>query len=474
MATITLANLFHQINVACDDQRIVQGISDDSRRVGKDWVFIARHGYTQNGAVYAQEALEKGAVVLWECEAKQDCYHCDDTKKALLLLLQSYYGHLCKHLCVIGVTGTNGKSSVSLLCSQMFQKLGKRTMVIGTGHIRYDDQEEPNTNTTPSACILAAYFTKAVEKKIPVLIMEVSSHAIDQQRIGWIHFDYIIYTNIASDHLDYHITRTHYHYTKFKLRRYLKRNGLIILNHDDRSLHPLYSFHDAKIVTVGQNQAHMQISDIHMTLRGTSFRFQKEEFFIQMLGMYNVYNVCQCLMILHDQHVSLKQQKEIASHLKGIAGRNEMHVFQGVYVCIDYAHTASSLCVLLSYLYALKEARMIVICGCGGNRDRKKRAKMAEIALKYADVAIFTTDNPRYEKPADILMDMIQGHVHQAMIFENRAYAIKYAVKIAKRHDIIVIAGKGEECTQSVKGRQFPFSDLECVTQMFGGSKYDT
>lgn len=117
---------------------------------------------------------------------------------------------------------------------------------------------------------------------------------------------------------------------------------------------------------------------------------------------------------------------------------------------------------------------MIVICGCGGDRDRKKRPQMAEIALKYADVAIFTTDNPRYEHPSDILMDMTKGREGRAMIFENRAYAIKYAVKIAKRHDIIVIAGKGEECTQSVNGKQYPFSDLECVTQMFGGSDYDT
>ncbi len=451
----------------------MEGISDDSRIVMANWLFLARQGSRENGALYAQEALNKGAVVLWEEEDGINCYHCEDMEKAQITLLRTYYHDPCKHLTVIGVTGTNGKTSVSHLLAQMMVQMGREVMLIGTGHIRYGDQDIEIDNTTPSACTLAYYFHLALHQRCHVLIMEVSSHAIDQKRIGFIRFDHVIYTNITSDHLDYHITKTHYRYTKFKLRNYLKRNGSIIVNHDDISLHPLYDLKDHKIISVGTKEAHLQISDIHLKPTGSSFLLEKEAYETKLIGYHNVINIAQCLAILHVHSIALPLRQSIVSSLHGIGGRMELHEFQSRYVIIDYAHTASALQTLLETVKPLKEKRMIVICGCGGDRDRSKRSEMAKIALAYGDIIIFTTDNPRSEPPYQILFDMIQGIEDGYEIFENRRYAIKYAVKIAQEHDIIVIAGKGDERYQSIDDKRYPFSDLECIKQMLEDKRYE-
>lgn len=463
MAAITLAKLLRQIQIKTTDERVILGISDDSRVLQKDWLFIARKGSVQSGADYITEALTKGAVVLWEGENKRDCYHCDNIIRAQTIILRFYYGDPSRHLRVIGVTGTNAKTSVSDILAQLLKTMKQRVMVIGTGAVRFLGREIAIDNTTPSACVLGYYFHQALKHHIPTVIMEVSSHAIDQERIGFIRFDAVIYTNIASDHLDYHITRTHYQYTKLKLRGYLKRNGILIVNHDDKSLHPLYSFHDHKVVTVGQGQAHFQISAVDLKASGSSFSLQNIPYEMRLLGLHNVYNTAQCLVVLHEMNVKRKTRQEAVKKLHPVSGRMETHEINHRYVIIDYAHTASSLSTLLQTVNQLKERKMIVICGCGGNRDRSKRSEMAQIASYYADTAIFTTDNPRHEPPYQILYDMIKGLEHTYEIFENRACAIKYAVKIAHEHDIIVIAGKGNEAYQVFNDKKYPFSDPEVL-----------
>lgn len=460
---MTLAKLLAQIDIACQDERIVAGISDDSRRVKQDWLFLARRGQQDNGEQYAKEALAKGAVVLWEKAAQPNCYSCANLVQAQTVLLRSFYHDPCRHLHVIGVTGTNGKTSVSQLLAQMFAAVHKDMMVIGTGHIRYADHDIPIDNTTPSSCILAEYFHLAQTKGCFGVIMEVSSHAIDQKRIGFIRFDEIIYTHITSDHLDYHITRTHYQYTKLKLRYYLKRSGVIIVNHDDVSLHPLYQFHDHKIITVGQSQAHLRLRYGERTPQGSSFWLQEDAYTIPLLGVHNIMNTAQCLVVFQRLGISLPQRQQIAAQLHPVSGRLECHEYASRYVVIDYAHTASSLSTLLTTLQELKQKRLIVVCGCGGDRDRSKRTTMAQIAMAYGDIVIFTSDNPRNEYPADILIDMTTSLDGGYEVFENRRCAIKYAVKIAQEHDIIVIAGKGDEAFQVINHQKYPFSDWECA-----------
>lgn len=463
---MTLAKLLAQIEIPCQDERIIAGISDDSRMVKQDWLFLARRGTQDNGEQYVSEALAKGAVVLWEQSPCLNCYQCRDMTAAQSVLLRTFYHDPCRHLHVVGVTGTNGKSSVSDLLAQMLTAVNKKMMVIGTGHIRYENHDIAIDNTTPSACTLAYYFHIAQKVGCFGVIMEVSSHAIDQNRIGFLRFDEIIYTNIASDHLDYHITRIHYQYTKLKLRYYLKRTGIMIVNHDDSALHPLYSFHDRKIVTIGQGQAHLQLSHCETKPSGSSFSLQQDAYTIPLLGHHNIMNAAQCLVVLQRLHIPLAVRQQIVTQLHPVKGRMECHHWAHRYFVIDYAHTASSLQMLLHTLSEIKEKRMIVVCGCGGDRDHSKRSEMAEVAMNYADTVIFTSDNPRNEYPADILKDMTVSLSGGYEVFENRFYAIKYAVKIAQEHDIIVIAGKGDEAFQYMNERKYPFSDRECIRQV--------
>lgn len=460
---MTFNNLLASINVHCDDQRRILGISDDSRRIQKDWLFICRSGSTQSGYDYVQEVLEKEAIVLWEKETKEHCYHVEDIEQALPILLNLYYENPCRHECVIGITGTNGKTSVSLILKQLLEGMGKRVMVIGTGHVRYLDQNEPIENTTPSQCTLAAYFALARKLHIPYIIMEVSSHAIDQQRIAFIRYDFILYTNITKDHLDYHLTRTHYTYTKFKLRKFLKSHGVIIVNHDHTELHPLYDLSDRKIITIGQSQAHLCIEKITLSADHTSFCVFDQLFETRLLGLVNVYNIVEALAVLHYLFVPMKQQVELVSNLQGVMGRLEVLPLPSGIVWIDYAHTDSALQELVCLARQVGEERVICIVGCGGDRDKEKRPCMAQTAMKYCDICIFTADNPRNEPVQDILMEMIASLKGNYEIFENRAYAIKYAMKIAHKRDIIVIAGKGDEDYQLIKGRKYPFSDREWV-----------
>lgn len=458
-----LIELLHYIGIMCEEKRTVLGISDDSRIIQKDWLFICRKGTDKSGYAYVEDVLEKEGIVLWEDKAQKSCYHTDNIENALPILLNAYYHDPCRHLCVIGVTGTNGKTSVSMIVKQMLEGLGKAVMVIGTGHIRYLDKDEIIQNTTPSQCTLASYFARAQLLHIPYVVMEVSSHAIDQGRIDFIRYDFILYTNITKDHLDYHLTRTHYAYTKFKLRKYLKSHGVIIVNHDYTELHALYDLSDRKIITIGQSQAHLCIENIVLAIDHSEFYLFDQHYVTPLLGMVNVYNIVEVLAVLHYLFVPVKKQQAIVAKLQGIAGRLEVIQIRDFFVWIDYAHTDSALKEVLAMAKHVAKQRVICIVGCGGNRDKEKRSLMAKTALENSDICIFTADNPRNEQVHDILLDMLTGIEGSYHIYENRAYAIKYAMKIACKHDIIVIAGKGDEEYQLINGRTYPFSDREWV-----------
>ena len=463
LETMTLNNLFKILSLPCHDKRNVLGISDDSRIIQKDWLFLCRKGAQENGLHYVEDVLAKGGVVLWEEEAQNDCYHVDSMDVALPLLLNSYYQTPCEKLCVIGVTGTNGKTSVTMILDQLLHMLQQPTMVIGTNHIRYLDQNIHIDNTTPSACTLAYYFNKAVQEHIKYVLMEVSSHAIDQKRISFLQFDYVLYTNIAKDHLDYHITRTHYMYTKFKLRKYLKQHGVIIINHDMEELHPLYQLSDDKIITFGKQQAHFQITDVTYSARGIFFALEGTNYEIPLLGEMNVYNAAEALVVLHHLKFLAISCQKAASLLQCVPGRMEIIEHKDSIVWLDYAHTESALEEVCQLAHLVKQTKLICVVGCGGDRDKEKRPNMARIALRYSDFVIFTADNPRSEEIHAILFDMIRDLVGNYEIRENRACAIKSAMTIAQSHDIIVIAGKGDETTQSINGKKYPLQDRELV-----------
>lgn len=456
-----LNDILQCLAIQSDDQRIIKGISDDSRVVEQDWLFIA--ATFRNNLAYVEVAKQKGAIVISDEDCGENSYVCGDLVDKLSVLLNSYYHQPDKDICVIAITGTNGKSSVANIMAQCIQMNHQQCMVIGTGHIQYLNYDIEIANTTPSACMLAYYIAHARDLQLPYVVMEVSSHAIDQGRIQFLSFDYVLYTNISEDHLDYHLTKTHYRYTKFKLRNYLKKHGKIILNNDYVYMNDLYQLSDHKILTFGRSAAHYDLQNCKITMHGSSFSLMGYSFQTKMLGLINIYNITEVLIVMRQIGVTYGTLQAFVENLHGVSGRLEVLYERGIYVWIDYAHTTSSLQAVLQLAIQVKQRNVICIVGCGGNRDRGKRAPMCQIAASLSDTCILTADNPRDEPIAQIFTDMLQEPAPSCEVFENRAAAIKYAVAIAEKDDIIIIAGKGNERVQWYDGVAYPFWDWEYV-----------
>lgn len=457
----------NMLHIECKDTRIVRGVSDNSRDIQKDWLFVLRDKAEKLGKGYAQEALAAGGVVLCDQDMSQEnIYHCEHVEYCIPALMEYVYGDLCEHLCVIGVTGTSGKTSVASLIHQLLAMHEQRVMQIGTGFVKYGEQEIITHNTTPGCFQLAEYFKTAVEEQMSHVVMEVSSHAIDQDRIRYLRFDMIMYTNITQDHLDYHLTKTHYRYTKFKLRRYLKAQGAIIYNADMDYMQELMHLAHYNCISFGCEQAHFPIREVKLSDHDISFILQGYHYRADLLGMMNVYNLCEALVVMRRLKYTYEELQEDVEHLKTIAGRMEVVHAGGMHVWIDYAHTSDALKNLLEFAQMVKKGRIITIIGCGGDRDRSKRSVMADTAAQYSDIAIFTSDNPRGERVCDILQDMLVHPHENVQVFENRFFAIKHAVKIAQNSDIIIIAGKGNEDVLQIREHVYPFSDRACVYEL--------
>lgn len=459
-----LSKLLWMLSIACDDDRTILGISDDTRELEQDWLYVCRKVSGQRKQQYIQEALQKGAVVICDQEcSQQQVYVCEDIEAITQVLIELYYGDLSAQLTVIGVTGTNGKTSVTAYLFQLMELLNQHYMRIGTGEVCYGAHREKIANTTPDRFQLARWFYRAIALGLDGVVMEVSSHAIDANRICFIRFDVVIYTNITQDHLDYHLTKTHYRFTKFKLRRYVKEEGSVIYNNDLPEMKEFPLLYQGKRVTIGQD-AHFPIRDVVLSDHDSSFTVQGYSFHTTLLGMINVYNVASAIAGARLLHVSYEQLQQACEQLVSVAGRMEVLRFGQRSVWIDYAHTPDALDILLSFANKVKQGRVICIIGCGGNRDRSKRVLMGDTVANGSDVAIFTSDNPRYEKIQNILLDMCSEFREHVEIFENRYFAIKHAVTIAQNSDIIIIAGKGSEAIQSIEGHEYPFSDKEIVS----------
>ena len=451
------------LSLPCQDDRILLGISDDTRQISKDWLYVCRKVKGQTKKRLIQEALNKGAVVLCDHEQKREhVYVCQEVEHVIQVLIDLYYGLMCEQLQIIGVTGTNGKTSVSSYIYQLMNMSGKRFMRIGTKEVCYLNQKDLIPNTTPDCFQLAILFQKALTLGLDGIVMEVSSHAIDANRICFVTFDIVIYTNITQDHLDYHLTKTHYRFTKFKLRKYVKDTGCVIYNNDLPEMKEFPLLYQGKRITIG-SQAHFSIRDIKLSACDAEFSIQGYSFHTNLLGMINIYNVASVIAAARILRLSYELLQTLTPKLIGVAGRMEVYTFHGIHVWIDYAHTPDALATLLQFASSVKTGRVISVVGCGGNRDQKKRALMADVAAEYSDTAIFTADNPRYERIDHILMDMLSQRHSNVEVYENRYFAIKHAILIAQNSDIIVVAGKGDESILSVQGRDYPFSDREVI-----------
>ena len=462
MEMTKLSELMGMLHIDCEDEREILGICDHSGHVKKDEIYVCWRVLEEKKQSYIKQALSKGAVVLCDKEKPgKDIYVCECVEDIAQALIELYYGDLCKDIFVAGVSGTNGKTSVTSYLSQMLHICGKEVMRIGTGQVTFLDQIIPISNTTPDCFELAQLFHTANMLGLDGVVMEVSSHAIDQNRINFIQYDIIIY--ITQDHLDYHLTKTHYRFTKFKLRRYLKTDGLIIYQKDLKEMRDFaYLYHGASL-TIGMRDAHMVLENIQLSDHDAAFIFDHIPYHTHLLGMFNVYNIASVIAAGRRLNIEVSLMQKACEQIKAVAGRMEVLKGKGYHIWIDFAHTPDALLNLLQFAQSVKRRNIITIIGCGGDRDKTKRAFMADIARTYSDIAIFTSDNPRGEEIHEILYDMCTNAGEHVEIFENRSFAIKHAVKCARNSDIIIIAGKGNEDYQMIQHHYYPFSDRDIV-----------
>lgn len=453
------------LDIQCDDETMIQGITCDSREVKENWLFVGLEGIGHNGNDFIEEVKLKGGIVLSQ-KVVDGCYYISDTKTALVKLINVYYENPCDQLFVIGVTGTNGKTSVSSYLSQMFTEFGQRNVVIGTNGILLDGYHYETMNTTPSMMICLRVFLEAIKKGIHTILMEVSSHAIDEERLGFIRFDRLIYTNITQDHLDYHLTFTHYQYTKFKARLYLKENGRILLNQDRAELMAMLHLRKKGIITYGTQPSHVQISNIELKNSGSAFDIGHLHFETKLLSMNNVYNLAACIALFNSMGIHSHELCEVVGRVEGVEGRMEVLRLKEHTIWIDYAHTPDALRTLLTFAKSVCIGRIITVIGCGGERDQDKRHQMGTIASTLSDIAIFTEDNSRHEAVEDILKQMSENVLDNVTLISDRKAAITFALSISMKSDIIIIAGKGNEQFLIVKDAKIPYNDKAFIYQL--------
>ena len=444
-------------------------LKSDSRLVEKGDTFIAIKNVNTDGHDFIESAIEKGATKII-CEHGNypvETIIVPNTRKYLEDYLYNNFYPKFKHMKLIGVTGTNGKTTTCYLIYQMLNKLGIKCAYIGTIGFYYDEHKEELNNTTPDIDILYKMFIEAANAGCECMVMEVSSHALDMNRIHGLEFDEVAFTNLTQDHLDYHKTIENYANAKKKLFYKTRGNKIAVINGDD----PLYKEfinRDNNNIIIGSNSNDVKIIKTNLTHLGSDITFSYNgmvyDVSINMVGLYNVYNYLTAVMLVHKLNISIDNILSIAKDIKAPSGRMELIKYNTNSIFIDYAHTPDAVVNVLKNANTYKKGKIITVIGCGGDRDRTKRPIMADETLKYSDYAIFTNDNPRTEDEKQIINDMT-SHItsNNFEVIYDRAQAIKKAISMLKENDILMLLGKGHETYQIIGKEKIHFSDKEEV-----------
>ncbi len=456
----------------------VNHITNDSRKVSKGGLFIAVRGYSIDGHRFINEAIRKRAKFIvsekdFKAPEKIIKILVEDTRSAASAIADNFYAHPCEKLKLIGVTGTNGKTTITYLIENIFKTAKKDAGVIGTINYRIKGRELPAANTTPGPLELQSLFAQMLERKVRHVVMEVSSHSLDQDRVGRVSFDAGIFTNITKEHLDYHKTIKNYFDAKAKLFKKLKKGGIAILNNDDELVRALRSHIKKRVLTYGiENRSDIMAKSVNLSIDQSTFIIQTPkgscEVKTNLIGRHNVSNILASVAAGMVLGINLKTIRKGIESFKSVPGRLELvDSAQPFKVFVDYAHTEDALYKVLSLLKEVtKKGNIITVFGCGGNRDRAKRPLMGNVACKLSDKVIVTSDNPRFEDPFQIISEIeagIKGKFTNYDIIEDRRSAIYKALKSASKDDVVIIAGKGHEKYHIIKDRLIPFDDREVV-----------
>ncbi|MGV0994639.1 UDP-N-acetylmuramoyl-L-alanyl-D-glutamate--2,6-diaminopimelate ligase [Empedobacter falsenii] len=458
----------------------VNNIQFDSRKVSNDDVFVAVNGVTVDGHQYIEKAIGLGAKAI-VCEVLPEnlvegvtYVKVENSTIALGILASNFYGNPTKDLKLVGVTGTNGKTTTTTLLYELFTKLGYACALISTIKIVIDGEVIPSTHTTPDILTLNKMFREAVDRGCEFAFMEVSSHGIHQNRIAGLHFEVAGFTNITHDHLDYHKTFANYLAAKKKFFDDLPKTSIAISNADDKNGKVMLQNTVAmKKLYALKTDADFKGKIIEHQFDGMQLEFNGKEFWTSLIGQFNAYNL---LLVFGVASILGQDELEVLkalSILGNVDGRFQTFKTEsGIIVIVDYAHTPDALENVLDTIEGIrtKNEKLITVVGCGGDRDKTKRPEMADIASEKSNLAIFTSDNPRTEDAEEILREMEVGvkaqFYNRTLKITDRKEAIKTALKMAEPKDIILIAGKGHETYQEINGVRTHFSDVEVASEL--------
>lgn len=461
----------------------ISSICADSRLVRKGSLFVAINGTKEKGSNFINEAISRGASCVISPSLNRDIERSNipiisfaDTRYGLAALSDEFFGHPSKNLKVVGVTGTNGKTTITYLIRNILNKANLPSGLIGTINHYVKDKAVESLNTTPSAIDLQSLLKEMVDSGCKYCAMEVSSHGLDQRRTEGVNFTAAIFTNLTQDHLDYHLNLDNYFQAKSRLFSGLAKDAYAIINLDSPFALRLRALTCAKLVSYGiDKEADVMAEDLSLGLEGSEFtldfRGRKTKIRTKLIGRHNVSNILSSIAFAVTQKIDLKDIQEAIEGFEGVRGRLERVECPDRYVFVDYAHTPDALENVLSVLKQFSKGNLIVVFGCGGERDSLKRPLMGEISEKYADTIIITSDNSRQEEPAKIAKDItcgIKGKNYKIIL--DRGEAIRYALSESKKSDTILIAGKGHENYQIFKEKKIEFDDIivakKCIAEI--------
>ncbi len=459
----------------------ISGISSDSRHLRPGDIFIALQGPSMDGEKFILDAIRQGAAAIVKSNRERvfpssqvPILEVENPRAFLYAICRKFYDDPSQKLKIIGVTGTNGKTTITYLLESILQQKGKKCGVIGTVNYRIGNQVYPANNTTPGLVDTYQLWQKMIQQQCQFCFMEVSSHALAQERISPADFYSAIFTNLTGDHLDYHKDMEDYFLAKAKLFVSLPATATAIINQDDFYGPRLIPMTKSKVMTYGiKNTADVMAQNIVLGLQSTEFSVRTRSgpmiFRTGLIGQHNVYNILAVIAEGLSLGFPLEQIKEGIENFTVVPGRLErVECGQDFCVFVDYAHTEDALKNVLLSLKQIHHSRLIVVFGCGGDRDRTKRPKMGKVADDLADQIILTNDNPRSEEPLEIVREILSGISGKSFeVILDRKEAICHALKIARQDDIVLIAGKGHEDYQIFKNERIHFDDREVVRDFF-------
>jgi UDP-N-acetylmuramoyl-L-alanyl-D-glutamate--2,6-diaminopimelate ligase len=481
MKLTTLTINLNIVEIAGNTCKDIKGVNIDSRKIEQDHLFIAVRGTQADGHNYIDKAIESGATAI-VCEEIPETRNADITyikvensEQAVGSIATSFYGDPTSKMKLVGVTGTNGKTTIATVLYNTFRHMGYKVGLISTVVNYIDGKAIPTEHTTPDPITLNRLLGEMADTGCEFAFMEVSSHSVVQNRIGGLKFAGGIFTNLTRDHLDYHLTFENYLKAKKQFFDNLSENAFVITNADDKNGMVMVQNTKAKIKTYSvRSMADFRAKIIECHFEGMYLDIDGQEIGVQFIGKFNVSNLlavygAACMLNIdpHEMLVALSAMKPVSGRFESLRSPS------GYTAIVDYAHTPDALENVLNAIHDVLDGKgeVITVCGAGGNRDKGKRPLMAQEAVKQSDKVIITSDNPRFEEPQDIINDMLAGlnaeQMKKVISIADRREAIKTACMLAKKGDVILIAGKGHEDYQDIKGVKHHFDDKEEVAKAF-------